>query len=413
MKKTHMMIVVFLFSSSYLTGYVSAQNAYSVSFEIWDTWTADVSGDSAENKNYIFRKEINFGVCERMPGGATEGVREFRISFRPLNSSILLNSWGFTFNGEAYETGWQSIVDVDCFNAGINSDIDQEMLLPMTVNKSVDNVFFDSPGMQKVTVVVVPQSSSLNMLEVEFRTGSTDEAGVRLASIPDSLTEDGEMAFYFIENPRIGVPYTVTLEQEITPKKGQVSYVPEVRVMTGSQKRNPPITNDSYILKTDFGIAMLEATDDVIIYPSVNENFGINFKGITTTAEIRLVNSQDVSGTGEIPGAPGTLGATETSETSGIPWWIIAVAFAPLAVVLVVFFGRKKLRLQGKPKPPEDSLQSLTKEEKHIRSVKKNVQREYFKGVITEEAFNKLSMEYQQKLLIVITKKEELQKKKK
>jgi hypothetical protein len=68
----------------------------------------------------------------------------------------------------------------------------------------------------------------------------------------------------------------------------------------------------------------------------------------------------------------------------------------------------------GAQKPPEIGFEFMDDRSLQVPDnviEKKNVQREYFKGLITSQAFNKMTMEYEEKLTGIISKKDELKKK--
>lgn len=375
---------------------VGAQTGRDVDFHFTDSWMLQLPDDKIGKENYTMQKGIHFGVC-RMD--ETVGEPELRLSFKPLNDSLISEIMNIKKEDGNYTKDWTRLADEkDCFDGGIGYKIEQKIASPFIVSRRVDRIFFDSRGIQRSTIDVTPLRQ-LNRLEVDFEIRPTDDVGIRVLSPHAELNEYGDMARFHVDNPSKGATYSFTLDLEITPKRKQVSFKPYVWVSADLIQRKEPMI-EGRLLKYDtgFGEVVVEAKDDMVFHPSGHERVGVWMQGISTTARLIL------------PGAEGGNGLMGITLTNDILLIIISVAAAIVLLVASEFVYRR-LKPKAKAKSLEEQLRDLTNEERKIRGMKKNIQREYFKGRITSQAFNKMTMEYEEKLMGIISKKDDLRKK--
>ncbi len=371
-----------------------------VGFDVGETWNFEVSENVVEDGDYTMRKGVHFGVC-RMDDSRIGA--ELSMSFLPQDVSQITSTMNLEREGGAYSTGWHGIGDEkDCLDAGVEYGAQEaSAFLPIVVRRSVDRAFFESKGVQTCTIEVTPVAQ-LDWLEVEFEIRPTEEADINLMSSHGQFRDEDDSVRFPVDNPVRGLTYSFTVVLEVIPKSGQVSYVPNVWIGTDVRgEKSPTISGRSMIHETEYGDVVVEATDDMVFHPTEHRSVGIGMRGMSTAAE--LIMPREAGGVS----FPGFDISEILSPSANL---VATVGLVVLFMVSVLI--TKKLRLRGGATSVGDRVEDLEKEERKLRGMKKNVQREYFKGLITEQAFNKMTMEYEEKLMAIISKKDELRGKK-
>lgn len=300
LKATFMLVIVIVASLLIVTlpsAYASSQN--NVGLHSDDTWKIDVQSNEIGDDECTFYKMYNFFISNE-EDDSDEQIEEIKITFTPGEEGIIedKSSWHGACAIEQvaiYTIIGRNVLENGHFGMHFLTGETKRMVPPFSIKREVDNFYFESPGVQTVTIRVIPRQSNFVNIWIDIMARSTSKADVRILSTSMSyfkrVTEQEEVGF-LIDNPRKGHEYVVKAKLQITPKKGKVSYIPGVwTAFREIDDKKGSIIGKTASITTDFGTGEAVSLEELNFRPAKKQSFGIHFNPISSSTKLIIEKS--------------------------------------------------------------------------------------------------------------------------
>ena len=269
-KATCLLIMVsFFLFGSLPPVYASSQNDVTLMSD--DTWTIDVGANEIGDDECTFYKEYRFHLYNEKEDSG-EHIEEVRLTFDPNQNQLVKDTYSLydrcdIERVDPYTIIGRNILEDGSIGLRFRTGETKRMVPPFSIKREVDNVYFESTGTQTVTIRVTPQQPNFVDIWMDIHARSTSEADVRVLSTSmfyfRRVTEQGNVGFH-INNPWEGKEYEVKVKLQITPKKGNVSYIPGG--WAGFREINDgksPTIGKTATITTDFGTGEAVSLEDL------------------------------------------------------------------------------------------------------------------------------------------------------
>ncbi|MBE0516645.1 MAG: hypothetical protein IBX41_04535 [Methanophagales archaeon] len=279
LKATFMLVIV----ASLLIGslppvYASSQNDVGVLLD--EAWIIDTNSNEIRNNEYTIYKSYRFQIHNRIDN-SDEQIEEIRLTFTPSEEGIIEDKSNWerrcSFSQvDPYTAVGRDVLEDGGFGMNFRTGDTKRMFPPFSIERAVDNIYFESTGTQMLTVKLNPQSS-FDSIGVSINAISTPEADVRVlsCSMDYAVSVTDDRVGFEIPNPRRGDVYVLKTTLQITPKKGKgISYIPGVwaEFREINDEKGSTIGKTATIT-TDFGTGGAVSSEELNLHPLKRQYF--------------------------------------------------------------------------------------------------------------------------------------------
>lgn len=228
------------------------------------------------------------------PDGSGESVNRLEIVIEPIESGLINNievEGGTVLSKDPYTIFAENIPMDSGVDINIQAAGGERVDIPVSVERNVDISYFEMTGTQLVTVRVRPESD-MGRMYVSFELIGNQHDYQELADVELLSTskdyfqesdENGDIRF-MVGDARKGEEYIFKIELQVTPKKGKVTYIPNVFVAVGGgEGQGDSVVGNNLEMSTDIGNVRIMSDEEVNFRIEGNIELGVHMNGVVTT----------------------------------------------------------------------------------------------------------------------------------